>query len=114
MNKLFFLAVVFLSGCSLLHGRKPLAPATPELVVTGAPLGSLIFVDGIQVGAATETNDQSREIDVSPGDHTVEIHMGTVVVYREQTYVDRGAKRAVTVLSGFQTPAGFQPMAVPQ
>jgi hypothetical protein len=68
--------------------------------VTGAPVGSLVFVDGMQTGQAAAHNDQSQVLNVAAGAHIVEIHMGNKVVYREDTYVGLGERRVVIVLSG--------------
>jgi hypothetical protein len=77
-----------------------LPPDPPEIIVTGAPVGSLVFVDGVQTGTAAAHNDQSQVLNVAAGTHLVEIHMGDTVVYRETTYVGSGERRVVLVLSG--------------
>jgi hypothetical protein len=79
--------------------RQPLADPT-ELVVTGAAAGSTVFVDGVANGQSVAPNDHARVIRVSPGSHTVEVHLGDSIVYREQTDVARGQHRVITVLSG--------------
>lgn len=71
-----------------------------EIIVTGAPAGSLVFLDGMQTGQAAAHNDQSQVLNVAPGVHKVEIHVGDTVVYREDTYVGPGEHRVVIVLSG--------------
>jgi hypothetical protein len=81
------------------HKRAAPRPRT-EIVLTGAPAGSLVFVDGVQTGPGVEHNDQSEILDVAPGAHTVEIHVNEAVVYREETYVGSGERRVVEVLSG--------------
>ena len=68
--------------------------------MTGAPVGSLVFVDGSQAGQAAARNDHSQVLDVAAGAHMVEIHVGDTVVYRENTYVGLGERRVVIVLSG--------------
>ena len=75
-------------------------PEPTEIIVTGAPAGSIVFVDGLQTGQATATNDHTQVLDVAAGAHKVEIHVGDAVVYREETYVGRGERRMVRVLSG--------------
>jgi hypothetical protein len=75
-------------------------PDPTEIIVTGAPVGSLVFIDGLQSGQATATNDHPRILNVAAGAHKVEIHMGDAVVYREDTYVELGERRVVIVLSG--------------
>lgn len=75
-------------------------PDPTQIIVTGAPAGSMVFIDGVQPGQAAERNDQTQVVDVAAGAHKVEIHMGDAVVYREETYVGLGEHRVVRVLSG--------------
>ena len=91
---------VLLSGCSWFHGRKPVAPPPAEFIVTGAPVGSLLFVDGVQAGEAKEAGHQSQVVQVAPGTHILEVKVGDAVVYREDSDIEIGKKRVITVLSG--------------
>lgn len=91
-----------LSACSWFGSKTPPPPDPTELVVTGTAIGSVIVVDGVQVGPATVQNDRPHVLYVAPGPHHVEIHVDAAVVYREDTYVGRGETRVVTVLSGLQ------------
>jgi hypothetical protein len=75
-------------------------PDPTEIIVTGAPVGSVVFVDGLQTGQETALNDHPQVLRVAAGAHKVELHVGNTVVYREDTYVGRGEKRTVHVLSG--------------
>jgi hypothetical protein len=68
--------------------------------VTGAPAGSIVFVDGSQAGQALAVNDRPQILIVTAGAHKVEIHVGDSIVYREDTYVKAGEHRTVRVLSG--------------
>jgi hypothetical protein len=95
------IALICVSACSWFGSRKRQSPPDPpEIIVTGAPMGSLVFVDGAQTGPAATHNDQSQVLNVAAGTHIVEIHMGDTVVYRENTYVGAGERRVVIVLSG--------------
>jgi hypothetical protein len=95
------MTLALLSACSWFGWHKrSRAPDPPEIIVTGAPVGSLVFVDGVQTGQAASRNDQSQILDVAAGDHKVEIHVGDRIVYREDTYVGPGEHRVVMVLSG--------------
>jgi hypothetical protein len=101
MKLLILMTVVCLSACGWLGLRRPPAsPGPTEIIITGAPLNSLVFVDGRQVGASVRRNDASEIIKVAPGAHRVEIHVNDAVVYREDTYAGSGEHRVVTVLSG--------------
>ncbi|HEY4970696.1 MAG TPA: hypothetical protein VII35_12385 [Steroidobacteraceae bacterium] len=68
--------------------------------MTGAPVTSLVFIDGVQTGQPTASNDHPQILNVAAGAHKVEIHVGDSVVYREDTYVGPGERRVVMVLSG--------------
>jgi hypothetical protein len=89
-----------LSACSWFTSRKTHSPDPTEIVVTGAPAGSVVFVDGAQAGQAAALNDRPQILNVAAGPHKVEIHVGDAVVYREDTYVALGEHRMVRVLSG--------------
>jgi hypothetical protein len=93
------LAMVCLSACGW-FGRKHPAPNPSEIYVTGAPIGSTVFVDGVQLGQEATLKDHPQVLTVSAGMHKVEIHLGDNIVYREDTYVPLGEHRVVTVLSG--------------
>ena len=89
-----------LSACSWFTSKKTRVPEPTEIVVTGAPAGSIVFVDGVQTGQAAALNDRPQILNVAAGPHKVEIHVGDAVVYREDTYVEPGEHRMVRVLSG--------------
>ncbi len=96
---LFVTTLACLSGCSWFHPR-PQVPAPPELIVTGVPAGSIVFIDNVQNGQAAELSDKPQVLTVAAGEHIVEVRTGSAVVYREQTYVGSGEKRVIKVLSG--------------
>jgi hypothetical protein len=97
---LILIAFLCISGCGWFHARKPAAPNPPELIVTGAPTGSVLFIDGVQAGPPTESTKRTHDLVVTAGTHTVEVRMGDNTVYREHTYVGPGDKRVIMVLSG--------------
>jgi hypothetical protein len=89
-----------LSACSWFGSRKQELPDPTEIIVTGAPGGSIVFIDGLPAGQATPVSDAPQVINVAAGAHKVEIQMSEKVVYREDTYVGIGEDRVVAVLSG--------------
>jgi len=98
---LVLITLICLSACTWFGSRRPPPlPDPAQIIVTGAPVGSLVFVDGSQTGQAAAHNDQSQVLNVAAGAHKVEIHVGDKVVYREDTYVGLGERRVVNVLSG--------------
>jgi hypothetical protein len=93
------LALTMLSACSWFHAKAPHAPDPPVFVVTGAPAGSIVFIDDVQKGQAAEFRKPQMVSSVE-GTHKVEVRFGDTVVYREDIYIKGGERRVVTVLSG--------------
>jgi hypothetical protein len=54
----------------------------------------------VATGQTATRNDQSQILDVTAGAHKVEVQVGEVIVYREDTYVGPGEHRVIVVLSG--------------
>ena len=105
LRKSLLIVLLCLSGCSWFHtswfhAKKPAVPKPPQLVVTGAPAGSALFVDGVQVRQATETGGHAQVVEVAAGTHTLEVRKGEAVTYRENLDIAAGEKRVITVLSG--------------
>jgi hypothetical protein len=65
-------------------------------MVTGAPRGAILVVDGIEVGPA---NDYSkiRTLSVLPGRHVVEVRGPGDAIHREEIFVDGGAVKTIHV-----------------
>jgi hypothetical protein len=99
LKTFIILAVTMLSACSWFHARSRV-PDPARFIVTGAPKGSIVFVDDVQQGQAAESNVKPQLVDTAPGQHKVEVRFGDTVVYRENIYISSGEKRVVTVLSG--------------
>jgi hypothetical protein len=97
---LLILAFCLLSACSWFHHKPPPPPVPPELIITGAPVGSVVFIDAAQQGQPEEPGNKPQVLSVAEGTHIVEVHLGDVVVYRENIFVKNGEKRVITVLSG--------------
>jgi len=97
---LVVMILAFVSACSWFTVRKSHQADPTELIVTGAPAGSIVYVDGAQIGQAAAVNDRPQVVNVAAGSHKVEVHSGEVIVYREDTYVSSGEHRVVRVLSG--------------
>ena len=101
MRALILVTLACLSACSWFGSRKPQpAPNPTEIIVTGAPVGSMVLIDDVPIGQPTANNVRSQFLDVAAGAHKVEVRMGERVVYREDTYVAIGERTVVIVKSG--------------
>ena len=101
MRVVVLMTLACLSACSWFGWRKPQPlPDPPEIIVSGAPAGSVVLIDGVQMAQATANNDRLRAIDVTAGAHKVEVRSGDRIVYREDTYVGLWERSVVIVKSG--------------
>jgi hypothetical protein len=90
-----------LAACSWWGHKRHTLPGPTEIIVNGAPVDSVVFVDGTQVAPPAEHGRSGQILEVSPGQHRVEVHVGDRVVYREDVYVASGDHYMVSVLSGW-------------
>jgi hypothetical protein len=105
LKYLIWIPLLFLTGCSWLHGhtwfhKTPVQPEPTQLIVNGAPAGSILLIDGAQAGVENGLAEKPQLVAVEPGMHTVEVKVRGKIAYRESTYVAPGEKHLVVVLSG--------------
>jgi hypothetical protein len=93
---MILIAVAALAGCmpqtTVRTGMSP-----PTLTVTGSPTGSLLFVDGLEMGSAAQYDGNPKVLAVLEGTHQVEVRLGMNVVYREKAFVSSGQSHNVAV-----------------
>lgn len=95
--------VAALAACSMPQTTVRTGMAPPTLIVTGAPAGSLLFVDGLDMGAAPQYDGNPKVLALLEGTHQVEVRMGSNVVFREKAFVSSGQSHTVAV-GGAVTP----------
>jgi hypothetical protein len=100
LKTFIILALAMLSGCSWFHSKTPPAQPAPVFIVTGAPVGSIVFIDDAQAGQAAEFKDKPQAVSSAEGMHKVEVRFGDTIIYRENVYIRAGERRVITVLSG--------------
>jgi hypothetical protein len=101
MKKLLvLLGVVLLAACALPQTSVRTGSAPPTLIVKGAPTGSILFVDGLAMGSASQFDGNPKTLAVLEGTHRVEVRLGPNVVYTEKAFVSNGESHTVNVSVG--------------
>lgn len=105
MKARYLILVVLLPGCSWMHGRgwfhrQPVPPEPTQIIVSEAPVGSTLRVDGTQVAPELSSGDKPQIVETTAGMHTVEVQVNGRNTYREEIYVAPGEQHRVIVLSG--------------
>ena len=93
-------AIALLAGCALPQTKVSSGSAQPGLIVKGAPAGSLLYVDGLVIGPATQFDGKPKVLTVLEGVHQVDIRQGSATVYSEKAFVSSGETHTVTVVGG--------------
>jgi hypothetical protein len=75
----------------------------PRLLLTGAPDGAVLFLDGRQVGPASAYGGQPGVLLVEPGTHIVEIRVGDRLLLSRKVFFGGGEQRRLD-LSGETKP----------
>jgi hypothetical protein len=99
-NPIVWIALILLSGCTLPQTTVKTGSSPPGLIVKGAPAGSLLYIDGLAMGPATQYDGKPKVLTVLEGVHQVEVRQGTSVVYGEKAYASAGETHTVTVVGG--------------
>jgi hypothetical protein len=94
---MILIAVTALAACALPQTSVRTGLLPPTLIVTGAPSGSLLFVDGLEMGSAAQYDGNPKVLAVLEGTHQVEVRLGTSVVHRERAFLSSGQSHTVTV-----------------
>lgn len=73
MNKILitFVALCILAACSMPNTTVRTTDTRPGIVIDGAPVGAILYVDGQLFGEADKYNGQPNMLMVEPGTHNV-------------------------------------------
>jgi hypothetical protein len=97
---MILLAALMLSACALPQTNVRTGLPSPSLVVTGAPAGAVLFVDGLSMGPAAQYDGNPNTLAVLEGTHQVEVRSGATVLYGEKVFVSSGESHTVRVVGG--------------
>jgi hypothetical protein len=93
-------ALALLVGCALPTTKVSTGSAPPTLIIKGAPVGSILIIDGLAMGNATQYDGNPKTLAVLEGTHKVEVRLGDTTVYQERAFVSGGESHTVTVTQG--------------
>ena len=89
--------VATLAACAMPQTTVRTGMSAPTLIVIGAPVGSILFVDGLRIGSATQFTGSPNVLAVLEGTHQIEVRLGDTVIYHEKAFVSSGQSHTVAV-----------------
>ena len=96
MKKLIVLILMALTfaicSCSMPNTSVRTVDDRPTLVFKGVPGGAVLFVDGLNMGAAGQYDGEPKALVVEPGTHAVRVTLGSEVIYEQRVFVESSLK----------------------
>ena len=90
-------AFVLLQACTYPSTQTVRSDERPSIAVEGAPLGSVLEVDGIGHGDASYWNGKPDRLLVEPGSHNVRVVLDGKVLLERTVYVTGTEMRVLTL-----------------
>jgi hypothetical protein len=97
---LILLSVIFFQGCHYPDAAKiEQKDSRPAIGVAGAPVGSVVFVDGLKMGSASQFDGQKNVLLVESGTHLVEVKSASGQVLHSETLFLSGSTTKILQVS---------------
>ena len=91
-------ALVALVGCIRYpSSRTDITDERPSVAFSGAPKGSVVFVDGQAMGPATQYGGGENVLLVEPGNHLIQVRLGGRVLLTRRVFFAGQATRTFVV-----------------
>lgn len=90
--------VLFLGvGCQEPRTSTSVPESRPRILIQQAPQGSVVFVDGKEVGQAKDYNGNPGVLLMEAGTHLVEVRLGDQVLISQRVFLGGGELRTISI-----------------
>ena len=89
--------VLIAASCSYPSSRTDIPDERPSLAFTDAPAGAAVYVDGLNMGLASDFNGTDKVLLVEPGNHLVEVRAGSTVLISRRVFLSGPATKTFVV-----------------
>lgn len=95
---LLVVALVALAGCIRYpSSRTDIPDERPSIAFSGAPKGSVVFVDGQAMGLATQFDGGKNVLLVEMGNHLIQVRLGDRVLLTQRVFLSGQATKTFVV-----------------
>lgn len=95
----FFPITLLIYACSYPTSEVRVLDDRPSIVIQNAPIGALLFVDGLNMGIAGLYDGREKALLLEPGTHKIEVISQNNVLYSEQIFLGGGELKTLKVHS---------------
>ena len=96
MKKILIIAMLIITcgicGCPMPQTSVRTIDDRPTLAFKGAPDGSILFLDGVNMGDAGQYDGDPDVLTIEPGTHNIRITSSDTVVYEQKVFVESALK----------------------
>jgi len=96
MRKTFILVLLAvtcaLCSCSMPNTSVRTVDDRPTLAFKGAPENAVLFVDGLNMGAANQYNADPKILAIEPGTHLIRVIVNQDVIFEQRVFVESALK----------------------
>ena len=64
----------------------------PSLCLSGAPEKASLFVDGLDLGLASDYDGRPKVVRLEPGTHLIEIKSGAETIFKQTVFIESGIR----------------------
>lgn len=91
--------IVALAGCDirLPSSRTDIPDERPSIAFTGAPEGSVVYVDGQEMGSAFHYSSGRNVLLVEPGNHLIRVRLGDRILFNRHVFLSGLATKTFVV-----------------
>ena len=91
-SMLIIASVLLVLGCVTPTTVVQASDTRPSLIITGAPDGAILLLDGLNMGPAKQFDGRPNYLVVIPGTHKVTILQNDVVIFERAVFVESERK----------------------
>jgi hypothetical protein len=103
MKHAFIIALTLsLGACALPETTVKTGSPRPQLAIKGAPADTILIVDGLAMGPASQYDGNPKVLVVEEGVHQVQIQRSGKTIHTEKAFVSNGETKTITVNAGSQ------------
>lgn len=84
-------------GCQEPRTSTSIPESRPRIMIQQAPQGSVVFVDGKEVGQAKDYNGEPGVLLLEAGTHLVEVRLGDQVLISQRIFLGGGELRTIAI-----------------
>lgn len=92
MRNLLLTAALALAACVGPTTVVRTVDTRPAIAISGAPWGTVLYVDGAAVGDPRDYDGRPNILRVEPGTHHIEIRNGGAVIFSQRVFVESELK----------------------